>query len=87
MYSKSNKNCIRSSVFGSYVFASSISEIIGYKALLLLLGNPLIDSVYVNMDEGSAYIQNLNGKLEPVVGWMKISDTNLVFQNIKDFNL
>ena len=61
-------------------------KIIGYKALLLLLGNPLIDSVYVNMDEGSAYIQNVDGKLESVVGWMKISDTNLVFQSIKDFS-
>ena len=70
-----------------HTFSPAASQkIIGYKALLVLLRNPLIDSVYMNMDEGSAYIQNLNGKLEPVVGWMKISDTNLVFQNIKDFN-
>lgn len=60
-----------------HTFSPAASQkIIGYKALLLLLGNPLIDSVYVNMD----------GKLESVVGWMKISDTNLVFQSIKDFS-
>lgn len=70
-----------------HTFSPTASQkIIGYKALLLLLGNPLIDSVYVNMDEGSAYIQNVDGKLESVVGWMKISDTNLVFQSIKDFS-
>lgn len=60
-----------------HTFSPAASQkIIGYKALLLLLRNPLIDSVYVNMD----------GKLESVVGWMKISDTNLVFQSIKDFS-
>lgn len=70
-----------------HTFSPAASQkIIGYKALLLLLGNPLIDFVYVNMDEGSAYIQNVDGKLESVVGWMKISDTNLVFQSIKDFS-
>lgn len=70
-----------------HTFSPAASQkVIGYKALLLLLRNPLIDSVYVNMDEGSAYIQNVDGKLESVVGWMKISDTNLVFQSIKDFS-
>ena len=60
-----------------HTFSPAASQkIIGYKALLLLLRNPLIDSVYVNMD----------GKLESVVGWMKISDTNLVLQSIKDFS-
>ena len=70
-----------------HTFSPAASQkIIGYKDLLHLLKNPLIDSVYVNMNEGSAYIQNVDGKLESVVGWMKISDTNLVFQSIKDFS-
>lgn len=52
-----------------HTFSPAVSQkkIIGYKDLLHLLKSPLIDSVYVNMEEGSVYIQKVDGKLESVV--------------------
>lgn len=68
-----------------HTFTVDASETcIGYDDIMDLIQSKLIDRVFIFFDEGSAYLQNINGSLIPLQGWYSVKSDDVELKRVSE---
>lgn len=65
--------------------ANATTNCIGYDEMILLAQSKLIDRLYVDFDEGSAAIADMEGKLFYLQGWYQINLDEIQLKKISEY--
>lgn len=65
-------------MFGPYVFTKCNIKLYKLQRYKLVIGNPLFDTIQINLAKGTAYYEEYDGTLKPISsGWIQIKPSDI----------